>query len=215
MEAEYSGTVYFDRYVLGRWCKAEGLIYPMYLKAFEEPPEGIADEYGLSIDYGTKNAFAALIWGRYGSKWYAEREYYYSGRTAGISKTDGEYYEDMLEFTKDIHKTIMVIIDPSAASFIAQLRRDSRFRVIPAQNDVGNGIRDTALTMQQGIFKVNPACKYWRTEVEGYVWAEGVEDRPIKVDDHLMDATRYFIKTMRLAQPYIPYKSVLETKGRI
>lgn len=215
MEAEYAGTVYFDRYVLGRWCKAEGLIYPMYLKAFEEPPEGRAEEYGLSIDYGTRNAFAAILWGRRGSVWYAEREYYYSGRNSGLSKTDGEYFEDILRFVEDVQKTILTVIDPSAASFIAQLRRDDRFRVIPANNDVPNGIRDTALAMQQGAIKINPNCKNWRTEVEGYVWAEGIEDRPVKVDDHLMDATRYFVKTMRLAQPYKPYNSVLETRGRM
>ena len=69
--------------------------------------------------------------------------------------------------------------------------------------------------MQQGTIKINPNCKNWRTEVEGYVWAEGIEDRPVKVDDHLMDATRYFVKTMRLAQPYKPYTPILETRGRM
>lgn len=27
---EYSGTVYYDRYILGRWKKAEGLVYPQF-----------------------------------------------------------------------------------------------------------------------------------------------------------------------------------------
>ncbi|MBQ7793225.1 MAG: terminase family protein, partial [Clostridia bacterium] len=30
LEKEYEGTVYFDRYILGKWTKAEGLVYPMF-----------------------------------------------------------------------------------------------------------------------------------------------------------------------------------------
>ena len=35
---------------------------------------------------------------------------------------------------------------------------------------------------------------------EGYVWDDTVqEDKPVKVNDHLMDAMRYFVKTFRIA----------------
>ena len=60
---EYEGTVYYGRYILGEWTLAEGLIYPMYQDAVENPPEGDASQYVLSIDYGTQNAFAALVCG--------------------------------------------------------------------------------------------------------------------------------------------------------
>jgi phage terminase large subunit len=40
----------------------------------------------------------------------------------------------------------------------------------------------------------------WKKEVEGYVWDDTVqEDKPVKVNDHLMDAMRYFVKTFRIA----------------
>ena len=58
----YTG-VFYDRFILGLWVLAEGLIYPMYKKAFAEPPQGQASQYVISIDYGTLNAFAALLWG--------------------------------------------------------------------------------------------------------------------------------------------------------
>lgn len=38
---EYEGTVYYDRYILGRWCNAEGLIYTK----FANNPEAFEMEY--------------------------------------------------------------------------------------------------------------------------------------------------------------------------
>lgn len=210
MEAEYAGTVYFDRYVLGRWCKAEGLVYPMYLQAIEETPENIPNEVCVSIDYGTYNAFVALLWEKHNTVWYCTREYYYSGRTQGIQKTDEEYGNDLDIFTESISGFIDVIIDPSAASFITLLRRKGKYRVLPAINNVANGIRDTATAMQLGYIKIDPKCKNWKLEVEGYVWSDGLEDRPIKENDHAMDAMRYFVESKRIAVPSKPYKSIFE-----
>ena len=36
LKKEYAGTVYYDRYILGKWALAEGLIYPMYQNAIIE-----------------------------------------------------------------------------------------------------------------------------------------------------------------------------------
>lgn len=208
---EYAGTVYYQRYILGEWALAEGLIYPMYQDAVAEPPEGEPSKYVLSIDYGTMNAFAAGLWALYGGTWYQIDEYYYSGRDEGTQKTDEEYADDLDEFTKglgDEWRKLRTIIDPSAASMIAMLRRRRRYHVIPADNAVLDGIRETATCLKSGKVKVSPACKNWIREAGGYVWDEdAAEDRPVKVDDHAMDQTRYFVKTMNLAKPkskYVP-----------
>ena len=38
-------------------------------------------------------------------------------------------------------------------------------------------------------------------EAAGYVWdAKSIEDKPVKENDHLMDATRYFVKTMHVVR---------------
>lgn len=220
LEAEYSGTVYYLRYILGKWARAEGLIFPMYMDAFGTPDRETAD-FVISMDYGTQNPFAALIWEKAGDVWYATQGYYYSGRDSGKQKTDAEYGEDLKRFaaplierrkaaqerTGQIQPKIRVIIDPSAASFIALLHQEDWCRVIPADNDVANGLRDTATALQTGLIKINPAIKDWRKEVEGYVWDESQEDRPVKENDHFMDATRYFVKTMRVTKRrsnYIP-----------
>ena len=50
LEAEYAGSVWYDRYILGLWTQAEGLIYPMYTEALEDASPDVFSEYVLSID---------------------------------------------------------------------------------------------------------------------------------------------------------------------
>ncbi len=207
---EYAGTVYYGRYILGEWTMAEGLIYPMYQNALESPPESVPDLWALSIDYGTQNAFAGLLWGRYNGVWYAVDGYYHSGRDTNVQKTDDEYGKDLENFVKRYtDRKIPVVIDPSASSFIALLRKTKWTSVRKADNAVIDGIRETATAMQKGLIKVNPAIKEWKKEVEGYVWDDkSIEEKPVKVNDHYMDSTRYFVKTFGIAKPKTTYKAV-------
>lgn len=215
IKKEYTG-VFYQRFILGEWTLAEGLIYPMYADAIAEPPEGDPEQRILSIDYGTMNAFAAGLWSKYTvdgkSVWYMTDEYYYSGRDTGVQKTDAEYAEEIDRFTDGIsdewHK-LKTIIDPSAASFIALLRKRGRYNVIPADNAVIDGIRETASCLQLGKIKISPRCKSWKKEAQGYVWDQkATDDRPIKVDDHMMDAMRYFCKTMNIAKQKLAYTPI-------
>lgn len=208
LKKEYAGTIYYDRFILGLWTAATGIIYPMFRDALAEPPEDQEpSEHCLSIDYGTQNAFAAILWAKYGAVWYAVREYYYSGRDTGVQKTDDEYAQDLDKWLSDLEQyneymKLPTIIDPSAASFIALLRKRGKYKVIPADNAVADGIRETATAMQTGKLKIVPSLKNWRKEAEGYVWDDKAgEDKPVKVNDHLMDSTRYFCKTRHIARP--------------
>lgn len=204
---EYEGTVYYGRYILGEWTLAEGLIYPMYEDAIEEPPaDDVPDEYLMSVDYGTQNAFAAIMWAHYPKSriWWAVDEYYYSGRDTGIQKTDEEYAEDLDKFAgRYVGGRLKTYIDPSAASFITLLqKREGKYRVLKADNAVADGIRETATALKTGIIKIAPTLTSWKKEAQGYVWDDkAAEDKPIKVDDHLMDSMRYFVKSTRIAVP--------------
>lgn len=217
IESQYEiGSIWYRRDILGERCIAEGLVYPMWEDAIEDPPDGIApSEYYVSCDYGTMNAFSAGLWGRYGKVWYRIKEFYYSGREEGKQKTDEEYGEDLKDLVRDIMEKreeeqrkysreyvdkIKVIIDPSAASFITLLRKLQWFSVIPADNAVLDGVRDTASALQTGKIKISTKCKAWKEEAQGYIWDDNYgEDRPIKYNDHAMDDTRYFVKTKRIA----------------
>ena len=213
IKSEYTG-VFYKRYIEGEFAVAEGIIYPEYEQAVCAAFEGPFSDYVLSIDYGTQNAFAALLWGHKGEVWYCIREYYYSGRDTGKQLTDEEYavaldthFGDIIDIKKRSGDKLRTIIDPSAASFITVLKkRDYKYKVLPADNAVLDGIRETATAMYTGKIKIFDTCKSFIKELQGYAWADNaVEDTPIKVNDHACDSCRYFVKTMKIACPRYQY----------
>ena len=204
---DYPG-VFYKRYVLGLWIAAEGAIYPDFDATIVDTLPTSYTDYVVSMDYGTQNATAMLLWGLKDKVWYAIKEYYYSGRDTGKPKTDDEYFDDLCVLTRDIQCST-IVIDPSAASFITLCKKRKIIagskqyyaHVSPADNDVLDGIRETAVAIQRGIIKVSSACKNLIEEMNGYVWdSKAKEDRPLKVRDHAADATRYFVKTMKITR---------------
>ncbi|MBQ1996795.1 MAG: PBSX family phage terminase large subunit, partial [Clostridia bacterium] len=90
-----------------------------------------------------------------------------------------------------------VIVDPSAASFIECIRRHGKFRVIPAKNDVTQGIRKVQSAFRDGRIIISPDCKAAIREFSLYRWDEGAaKDTPRKENDHAMDEIRYFVSTV-------------------
>jgi PBSX family phage terminase large subunit len=202
LKKEYAGTVYYDRYIMGLWVSAQGIIYPMYNEAIAEPPTERPTKYVMSIDYGTQNAFSAGLWGKIGNTWWRLDEYYYSGRDTGVQKTDEEYAKDLDRFISSLNLSdkLRTIIDPSALSFITLLRKRGKYRVMTADNSVLDGIRETATCLKTGKVKISKKCKNLIDEIQGYVWDEkSMDDRPVKEKDHACDDMRYFCKTMRIA----------------
>ncbi|MGI6014347.1 MAG: PBSX family phage terminase large subunit [Oscillospiraceae bacterium] len=189
----YSG-VFYRRYILGEWCLAEGLVYDFGEDNItdEVPKSG---EYYISIDYGTLNPFSAGLWCVAGGKAVRIREYYYSGREGQQMKTDAEYC-DAIETLARGYRIRRVIVDPSAASFIAALRKRG-FLVQQANNSVLDGIRHTAVYLRDGIIKIHRSCTDSIREFGLYRWDEkSTDDRVIKENDHAMDDIRYFANTV-------------------
>lgn len=189
---------------------AEGIIYPMFGKQTTVPTiERKYSRFAISMDYGIQNPTAMLLWGLCDGVWYLIDEYYHSGRETNRQKTDQEYYED-LERLAGERAIECLIIDPSATSFIALVKQKKRFRVRKAKNDVIDGIQKTASALQMGKIKVNDCCKQTIKEFGLYSWDQkNGEDRPIKDNDHAMDALRYFVETMNIMKPKSEYNSIL------
>ena len=192
----YDG-VFYRRYILGEWCMAEGLVYNFFDRAVhvtEELPR--RGRYYVSVDYGTLNPFSAGLWCVSEGVAVRVREYYYSGRAEREQKTDEEYYRELERLAGEL-PVESVIVDPSAASFIAVIRRHGRFPVRKAGNDVLSGIRLTAALLKAGIVKIGAGCTDAIREFGLYRWDEksGV-DRPVKENDHAMDDIRYFCNTV-------------------
>ena len=195
-EKLYSGAFY-ERFVLGHWVAAQGCVYPMFSqeKHVVSPPERF-NQYYISCDYGTVNPSSFGLWGENGGKWYRIREYYFNSRVEGMQKTDGEHYESLCELAGNL-PIEAVIIDPSAASFMECIRRDGRFRVIPARNDVIDGIRRVSDCLKEKKILFAPECRDTVKEFGLYRWEENsAKDAVKKENDHAMDDIRYFVSTI-------------------
>jgi len=208
----YTG-IFYDRYILGLWCVAEGLIYSNFsrekhvIKQSEIPKHG---EHYISIDYGTLNPFSAGLWCVSNGKACRIGEYYHNGREAKTQLTDEEYYREVEKLAGD--RIIQrIVVDPSAASFITTIRKHGKFAVRKAVNDVLDGIRTTAGYLQSGKLLFSENCENAIREFGLYRWddkqASGkpqTDDKPMKENDHAMDEIRYFCMTvLRLEIPLV------------
>ena len=192
----YSGSFY-DRFVLGKWTASEGLVYPFMSddKMLFDIPDGYAEQYVISCDYGTVNPSSFGLWGLFDGCWYRIGEYYYSSKKEGMSRTDEEHYTGLCKLAgdRDISK---IVVDPSAASFIEVIRRHGKYKVVSAKNNVLDGIRQTSTALKEGSIRICRSCGDSIREFGLYRWESGGNDRPVKENDHSMDDIRYFVSTV-------------------
>lgn len=200
---EYQG-LWYQRYIEGQWVLAEGTIYDFFdrnLHVIPAPP-GAADFYVVGVDYGTTNptAFALIGYSErtFPNRW-LEKEYYWDSKRTLRQKTDTEYAEDLKKFLSGYARVRTIYIDPSAVSFRVELIRQGFSGLIEAENDVLDGIRYHSAQLSNGTFKVCHNCTKAIEEYSTYRWdpkaAMRGEDKPIKENDHCMDAIRYALYT--------------------
>lgn len=198
--------VFFKRYILGLWVMASGAIFDMWNEENEIKEEDLpqnlkhtARRY-IAIDYGTTNPMVFLDIYDDGDIAWVLREYYYDSKEKQAQKTDKQYADDLQEFIEDGIPPTAVILDPSAASFKAELRARG-IRVKDADNEVSDGIRMTStMIFKRKIKMVKNKCERTIRDITSYIWdskaAERGEEKPVKVADHGADAARYFVKTI-------------------
>ena len=210
--AMYAG-VFYERYIRGLWKTAEGLIYTTFTDANiyndETRPEGLElfGIKGIACDYGTTNPCVFLKYYDTGDVIYFDDEYRWDSRsleaqrTGQPQKTDAQYAEAMTAFmgTKP-EEMCGIIVDPSAASFIQELRGRG-FIVTPANNEVLDGIRKVSGLFEKKKIMINGSrCCGTIDELQSYVWDEKAashgEDKPVKDKDHGCDSLRYAILSL-------------------
>ena len=188
----YTG-VFYQRYVLGRWCAAEGRIYDFDRQRHTvETSEVVGAQYYISVDYGVHNPFSAGLWAVDKGVAVRIREFYHSGRESGKLMTDEEYLEALVALAGEL-PIRWVVVDPSAAGFLALLRKRKVFRVRRADNRVLPGIRLVGSLLEQNRLRIGRNCPNAIREFGLYVWQDdNARDVPVKENDHAMDEIRYF-----------------------
>lgn len=152
----------------------------------------------IAIDYGTTNPMVFLDIYDDGKVFWVVREYYWDSAAQMRQKTDGEYVEDLLAFMGPA-RDAKVIIDPSAASFQAEMVKHGIWHV-DADNEVNEGIRISSMLLNQRLVRFcRQTVRKTIQEMQTYSWdskaAQRGEEKPLKVHDHGPDAFRYFAKT--------------------
>jgi len=193
----YSGTFY-RRFIEGKWVASEGLVYPFMSEnsAFCEPPINGFNKFLLSCDYGIVNPTSCGLWGEYNGIWYRIDEYYYDSRKEGETRTDDEHYEQIRKLING-RRISKIVVDPSAASFITLIKRHGEFNVVPAKNNVLEGIREVLTALKNNKIKICKNCHNSIREFSLYRWSNSdAKDLPVKENDHAMDDIRYFVSTV-------------------
>ena len=108
---------------------------------------------------------------------------------------------------------VCVIVDPSAASFIECIRRHGKYRVVPAKNQVLEGIQKVAALLQQQRLFFCKCCTDSIREFALYRWSEGAgQEKPLKENDHAMDEIRYFV--MQVCREQQGFWAIAQQRGR-
>jgi len=201
--------VFYRRYILGEWCIADGSIYGHVLtddifytdEWLRENHPGLKNNGGhaarfLAADYGTANPTVFIDIYDDGDTLWVDREWRHDSREENYQMTDAQYADKLIEFIGPIRAE--VILDPSAASFAAELNTRGIYPT-DADNEVLDGIRFVSTMLGRKKLRINRGCTRGVQELFAYGWndksaARGVEE-PIKSADHFPDALRYACRT--------------------
>lgn len=203
--------IFYDRFILGLWVLAEGVIYSMFEKrmVIKRVPSTVKIvKKWIGIDYGHSNATAFLLVGLGSdSRLYILDEYYHIGKEAVIQKSPSKYAREFRQWLirNGVEQMPVVYertyIDPSAKGFMLQLYEEGVGKIQQANNDVLKGIELITSIIDNDMFRVLAHCKNTVMELGAYCWdekaAERGEDKPKKQNDHALDALRYVINGTR------------------
>lgn len=193
--------VWYKRYILGEWAKAEGLVFPDFNEeCLIDDNRPVNPNFYVSVDWGATNPCVFLMIGVDYQSWprvWVEEERYFDSSKEGYHKTELDHARDCVEFCAR-RGVRVVYVDPNAISFITCLKRENRHLwVRPAKNAVIPGIMKLDTMLSTGDLKIKSNCTNLIDEMNMYAWntskSESGKDEPKKEFDHAIDALRYFL----------------------
>ena len=197
--ASYTGTMR-ARYVLGRWAGSEGVVYDNFDRSKHvRRINGEWDRLLIGVDDGTTNPCAILLVGVDGDgRVHVLREAYRRGMLTS----------EKVAVVKSMGPVDAVIVDPAAGGLKAELRAVG-LPVHDGNNAVLTGIQGVRQALEARAdgrpgLTIDDSCTHTIIEAESYEWDENAaKEKPIKVNDHAMDALRYVVMHVGSPPPVV------------
>ncbi len=184
----------FAQEYLADFRKMQGLVYKEFDRDRHVKTLTIThpDEYLAGIDFGFTNPCAVIPLYRHGDEQYhIPFEWYKTGKT---EEQVGEYVKSC--------KFNRVYPDPESPSAIEVLDNKGVFvvEVLKNKDSVMNGINRIRTLLKTGKLTIDPSCVNLIAEFETYAYPDkrdlhNEEEKPIKENDHALDALRYALTT--------------------
>ena len=178
-----------DRMLHGQWTDPTGNVWPDYEIVPREQlfSQGI---HLIGVDYGTTGITAAVSVIGSAESWHIVNEYRHSGADNGIISED----EHVSRIIRRFGTPHTVYCDPSAIMLIDAFNR-AGVPCVGADNNVLKGVQRIDSYFVRRILKIGQHNEQILDEISGYQWQDMQErpgePKPVKKDDHLMDAIRY------------------------
>ena len=189
----------------GKFSEAEGIVYKEFdpsthvIEPFDVPFEW-QDE--ISIDPGLNNPLACLFFAvDYDGVVYAVGEWYMAGKDIDYHANEIFKLAQKLGWHTDAKGRLTALID-SAADQHTLASRKSVTELFYERNILVNtnvnkqlfsGIAQVKSYFAEGKIKIFSTCVNLIRELKTYWWGKG--DKPIKKDDHALDALRYYLSS--------------------
>jgi hypothetical protein len=204
LRAVYDGTDLGEQELRGSFISFRGAVFreltpARHLRAavdglaWPDGPEG-ADEVIAGQDLGAENPSALVILARVGERWCAVAEAH------APAATEAEWW-DRIRPLLERWRPARIYSDRNFPQTTNTQRRERGLPIVLADkgaDSVADGIRELQAHLHRGTLLVDDAAcpMLWR-EMRGYRWQTArdgsplVPERPVKKDDHALDALRY------------------------
>lgn len=176
---ETQDDAYYTVYVLGQFAEIGEAIYTKWEMLNEMPTR--FDDIVYGVDFGFNFPSVILEVGLQDNNIYVLREFYET------RLTNADLIQVMKKFITNKKRTIYC--DPSEPDRIEEMRREGFFAT-KGDNDVLAGID----FLKSRRIYINPECVHTLKEIRNYSWQKAgtiILDKPVKINDHTMDALRY------------------------
>lgn len=192
----------FSQEYMADFRKTDGLVYKEFIREkhlYEKLPDKTLEKIG-GVDFGYTNPAAVLDIRTNGEEYWIEREWYQRERT------DAQIAEVVKAMNFD-----SVYPDPESPAAIKELReRGINCReVLKGKDSIKTGIQRIRELFLANKLHINRECINLIYELETYSYEDQKEsnqnEKPIKANDHLLDALRYVI-LMKRPEPTIRFK---------